>query len=328
MRHLHYGIILGLLAFFALFFFIFIRYRNSSSGLISPVSSLRQLIAPSIVPAAILTPTSVPSLTIGLVGDLGLGRNITSTARRKKDFSWSFQGISSWLSANDFTVANLESPLIKDCPEGEVGTFTFCGDPKFLPYLRSNKFIFSLANNHILNYGRDGYLQTKNYLNGFAIGSYNSQLDPDPFYKIVKNGISVGFLSFDLITYPQYDRTKIIDLVKKYDPEVDWLIVSLHWGNEYLPSAEKWRIDLGRQLVDAGADIIHGQHPHVWQPSEIYKGRYIFYSLGNFIFDQNWSSETSRTNIVRLQLTKNDILSSTTFPVVIKSNSQPWLLQK
>jgi poly-gamma-glutamate synthesis protein (capsule biosynthesis protein) len=145
------------------------------------------------------------------------------------------------------------------------------------------------------------------------------------FYTKTINNISFGFLGFDFITYPNLDKAEVIRKIRQYDPQVDWLIVSIHWGNEYLPKPEQWRIDLAHQMVDAGADIIHGQHPHVYQPLEIYKDKYIFYSLGNFIFDQSWSYATSHSQIVRLTLTKNQILKEELFPIEIKFNSQPWL---
>ena len=112
-------------------------------------------------------------------------------------------------------------------------------------------------------------------------------------------------------------------MVKKYDPYVDWLIVSIHWGNEYLPNPEKWRVDLAHQLVDVGADIIHGHHPHVLQPKEIYQDKPIYYSLGNFIFDQNWSIETSKSEIVNMTVTKTTIIDQKIIPLTIKHNSQP-----
>jgi len=76
-------------------------------------------------------------------------------------------------------------------------------------------------------------------------------------------------------------------------------------------------------MVDAGADIIHGHHPHVLQKTEIYQNKPIFYSLGNFIFDQNWSVETSTSQIVNLKLTKNEIINQQTIPLKIKYNSRP-----
>ena len=289
----------------------FILSLFTATTLISPQT---KVITPGITPA----PTAVSQVTVGFVGDLGLGRHITSTARTKNDFSWSFQGISSWLLENDFTLANLESPVIADCPRGDTGTFTFCGDPKFLPYLQSNKFVFNLNNNHILNYGLDGLSQTKTYL--------STDYFYDNFYVKTVNGIKFGFLGYDFITYPQLDKAQILARVKLVKPQVDYLIVSIHWGNEYLPKPEQWRVDFAHQLVDAGVDVIHGQHPHVWQGLEVYKGKYIFYSLGNFIFDQSWSYATSHSQIARLIFTKDKIIDSKLFPIEIKFNSQPWLM--
>src|ERR1035437_8457182 len=97
----------------------FILSLFASTVLISPQS---QLFTPTVIP----TPTVSPQVTVGFIGDLGLGRHITAIARSKNDFSWSFQGISPWLLQNDFTLANLESPIIANCPEGKTGTFTFC----------------------------------------------------------------------------------------------------------------------------------------------------------------------------------------------------------
>lgn len=222
--------------------------------------------------------------------------------------------------SHDFNLANLESPIIKDCPEGKTGTFTFCGDSRFLPYLKNNKLVLNLANNHILNYGPGGLSQTHNYL------SENNIVYFPEFATKTVNGISFGFLGYDFISYPKLNPLTLINDVKKYDSTVDWLIVSIHWGNEYLPSAETWRVDLARELVDAGADIIHGHHPHVWQSYEIYQDKPIFYSFGNFIFDQSWSYETSHSQIGELTLSKTKMENLKLYPIEIKYNTQPWLM--
>ncbi len=269
-------------------------------------------------PPITATPTPEPTVIVGLVGDLGLGRYITTIARSKKDYSWSFREISPWLIGNDFTLANLESPIIDNCPVGPTGTFTFCGDTNFLPQLKLNKFVFNLNNNHILNYNSNGLSQTKKFL----VTDYFY----DNFYLKIVNNISFGFLGYDFVTYPSLDKSEILSQIKKYDSQVDYLIISIHWGNEYLPQAEKWRQNFAHSLVDAGADIIHGHHPHVWQSFETYKDKLIYYSFGNFIFDQNWSNETSHSQIARLTLTKNKILKTELFPIEIKFNSQPVLI--
>jgi len=259
---------------------------------------------------------TTPTVKVGLVGDLGLGRHITSIARTKNDFTWSFQEISPWLSQNDFNLANLESPIIDKCPEGKTGTFTFCGDPKFIPYL--SLFILNLNNNHMLNYGIDGLNQTKVFLPQTSFY--------DNFLIKNINGITFGFLGFDFITYPKTDIPAIINRIRSVDSAVDYLIVSIHWGNEYLPQPEQWRINFARQMIDAGADVIHGHHPHVWQGVEVYKGKPIFYSFGNFIFDQSWSYETSHSQIAQLTFAKNQPIKYELFPIEIKFNSQPRLM--
>ncbi len=294
----------------ALLYALFFTSTNSKP-VISPAITVITL-----TPTA--APTIIPTVTVGLVGDLGLGRHITTTARSKKDFNWSFVNISPWLAENDFTLANLESPIITDCPFGPTGTFTFCGDTQFVPYLKNYKFVFNLNNNHILNYGQSGLSQTKDLL----ITDYFY----DNFYTKTVNGITFGFLGYDFVSYPKLDTNEIISQIKKFGPQVDHLIVSIHWGNEYLLQPEKWRTDLAHRLIDAGADIIHGHHPHVWQNYEIYQGKYIFYSFGNFIFDQSWSYNTSHSQIARLSFSKNEIYDLLLYPIEIKFNSQPVLM--
>ncbi len=275
------------------------------------------------VPTIVPTPTPVPEVTLGLVGDLGLGRFITYTARLKNDFNYSLAKVSPWLQSNDFNLANLESPIIENCPTVAHNTFKFCGDPGFLPYLYDNKFVFNLANNHINNYGQDGFIQTQSFLHSNLISYFNSHYQPSKFLQMNISGITFGFIGFDFISNPNMDKKIVVDMVKLYDPQVDWLVVSLHWGNEYVQSPERWRVDLAHQLIDSGADIIHGHHPHVWQDYEIYQDRPIFYSLGNFVFDQNWSTPTSQSNIARLTLTKDTIKNLKLFPIEIKENCQP-----
>lgn len=269
----------------------------------------------NLVPTSTPIPTLIPKVTVGLVGDLGLGRHITSTARAKNDFFWSFREIQPWLDQNDFNLANLESPIIKNCPPGPTGTFTFCGDPRFVPYL--DGFILNLNNNHILNYGLDGLNQTKSYLP-------DTSFYDNFFVKEVK-GLSFGFLGYDFITYPATNTTEIINKIKSVRPSVDYLIISIHWGNEYLPKAENWRIELAHQMIDAGVDVVHGHHPHVWQDVEHYQDGLIFYSFGNFIFDQSWSYETSHSQAARLIFQKGELPTYELFPYAIKFNSQPVL---
>lgn len=303
-----------LLSIFFLGLLVYFLKKNNSS-ILTPYSNIDSVSFLTISPTP--EPTLPIEVHIGLVGDLGLGRHITSISRSKNDFSWPFAGIYGWLSSKDFTLANLESPIIKSCPTGKTGTFTFCGDDQFLPLLKKYNFVLNLNNNHILNYGNDGLIQTKKYLT-------DDYFYEDLYIKEVE-GIKFGFLGYDFVTYPKTNQSEILKKVGESASQVDWLIISIHWGNEYLPKAEQWRIDFSHDLISAGADIIHGHHPHVWQGMEWYLGKPIIYSFGNFVFDQSWSYETSHSNIADLVVSKNTIKELRLFPIEIRHNSQPWL---
>lgn len=266
------------------------------------------------------------SVQIGLVGDLGLGRTMTTISRQKNNFTWIFSGVSDFVKQNDFTYANLESPIVKNCRVSDPYTMTFCSDPKFIPSLKDDKYILGLANNHIFNYGQSGFNQTTDYLSQSQVPFVFSTLSDTKISTKQFNNINFGFIAFDLTDPKVYkNRLQIIDFVKNKNDQADWLIIGLHWGREYQPKADKWQIDFAHQLVDAGADIIAGSHPHVFQNYEIYKDRPIYYSLGNFIFDQNWSRPTSMSYIVTLTLTKDKIVKFNLTPITIKYNSRPEL---
>lgn len=297
-------------------------FATCSHNLPTPVVPTQSYLAS---PYPTLTPTPAPNtVSIGLLGDLGLGRNITYTAREKNDFYYSFSGMDSWLLQNDLNSANLESPIVKSCPSIKANTFKFCGDTAFISPLKSYKIFANLANNHILNYGREGLEETEKLLLENQIKYVYSHKSNTKFTQVNINDISLGFLGYDLTG----SQTKPTDLeliadVKTYASKIDWLVVHLHWGNEYLPAPEAWKVNLAHQLITAGADIIQGTHPHVWQGEEVYQDRLIYYSLGNFIFDQNWSLPTSQSYAIRLTLSKNKILKTEKQAYQINNNSRP-----
>ena len=282
------------------------------------------------------TPTPVETVKIGLVGDISLGRMVTVEARRKQDFSFFLSKMKEWLSGNDINIGNLEGPVIGNCPSARAG-MTFCGDVLFLDSFLRNKMAFSLANNHVLNYGSSGFWETVELLNEKRIPWVYSHSAPGDelgteereesreFLVWEKNGVSVGVLGWDLSGGHWYREEEIVEKVKEEAGRVDWLIVNLHWGEEYREEPEKWRIDLAHKLVEAGADIIQGHHPHVVQRTEEYQGGLIFYSLGNFVFDQMWSEETRMGKVVEIELSKDEVLKKEEKKIKIYDYCQPRL---
>lgn len=249
-----------------------------------------------------------------------LGRYVNVTSQRNQDYRYPFIRTAELLNSADIAFANLETPLIADCPVTATGMI-FCAPDKAVEGLVFAGFdVLSLANNHSLNYGKEGQEETMGLLE-------QSNITPSLQSLMIKtvNGLNFGFLSFDLTVNnrPQ----PVLDGVIEAVPKVDILIVSLHWGNEYQKEPQTWQTTLARQIIEKGARVIIGHHPHVVQPVEEYDQGLIFYSLGNFVFDQPWSEETKKGQMAKVVFTKNGIESYRLFPVYIE-NSQPKLTQK
>src|SRR3990167_10074072 len=116
------------------------------------------------------------------------------------------------------------------------------------------------------------------------------------------------------------------EAVKEAKQKTDFVIVSMHAGIEYVNKPNTSQTNFAREAIDAGADLIIGHHPHVVQIMEKYKGKYIFYSLGNFVFDQMWSMATREGLMIKAYFTKSGVEKVLLYPVLIENYSQPRLL--
>ena len=127
---------------------------------------------------------------------------------------------------------------------------------------------------------------------GVGFCGHPSEADPASVYYGEDDGKSFAFVCFQSVNF-KLDMEKAVELIKETRKKVDYLIVSIHWGVEYSHKAnQKMQVEPAHEFVDAGADLVIGHHPHVVQNFEIYKGKFVFYSLGNFVFDQYWSKDT------------------------------------
>jgi len=171
----------------------------------------------------------------------------------------------------------------------------FAFDPKDVAQLKNYGFsFFSLANNHILDQGQAGFTETQKNLGelGFDYAGCADRKVDECSVKIKEiNGVRIGFLAYSMV-YGVLDEDKVVEQIKSLKKETDFVVVNMHWGVEYEQQARSNQIALAHKMVDIGADIIIGSHPHVVQEMEVYKNKPIFYSLGNFIFDQYFSRET------------------------------------
>lgn len=233
-------------------------------------------------------------------GDVNLGRMVGQQLLRG-DTGYPFRFVNSTLSKGDVVFMNLESPLSDQNGETQHPKYNlvFTGPPSGAVALRqANVTVVSTANNHAFDYGMRGLRETIVHLQGsgvqFVGTSFDSTVGATPTI-VEREGIRIGFLAyaqFVNIKGPWVGRIALYDSIQcRRDIEglhrkVDLIVVSYHGGVEYTDSpSSRLRREL-ELLVDAGADLVVGHHPHYVQGIESYHGKLIFYSLGNFVFYQ------------------------------------------
>jgi len=267
------------------------------------------------------TEISTKTTTILLTGDVMLGRSVMGTSLAKNNPNYPFEEVAEVVKSADITFSNLENPITKNCPTSNDG-FIFCTDPKMINGLNyAGVDIVNLANNHTKNYGQDGINQTKKYL----IDSGIDYVGVENLITKNINGIKFGFLGFDFVSQKptDFDYTLISD----YKKNIDVLIIMVHWGVEYVSIPNSNQKEIAKNLINAGADVIVGGHPHWVQSIEYIGEKPVFYSLGNFIFDQSWSEETKKGLAIKLTYQNNQLLKIDQLPIYMKNFAQPeWVV--
>jgi len=290
------------------------------------------------------TSVNPPALASGIfVGDVMLSRGVAHQIEKNNNLYYPFLNVFDFLKKANFVFANLEAPIING-EKIKSGEMIFRVDENLVPILKENNFsIFSLANNHILNFGKEGLNNTLNILeknNIQYVGAGKNFSEAHQPKIIEKNNIKLAFLAYNdkALSYPSNEATendsgiaimdtdevkKDIAMAKKL---ANFVVVSVHSGNEYQYEPTQTQIDFAHNAIDAGADLVIGHHPHVIQPIEKYKNGYIFYSLGNFVFDQMWSNETQESIALKIIFTSHNIKTIQIYPIVIENYSQPKII--
>ena len=288
-------IVLGLCAFAS-------SAQAAPAGSAAPTGS-----ATAPAPAAAATKPAAGTVNLRAVGDIVFGRHHDGVLLRFKNDL--FSATAPLLSAADLAFANIETPIV-DGPDvlpgggrgGPVrrglGWMRFRADPARARALAAAGFdIVSTANNHAYDFGADSIPVTRRHLEEAGVTTLGSGSEPATPRILERHGVKVGFLGATLVSNRPADPAELSYVepgkaaevlgarVRELRPRVDVVVVSLHWGVEYNQSANAGQIALAHALVDAGADLILGHHPHVVQGLERYKGAVIAYSLGNFVFD-------------------------------------------
>ena len=268
--------------------------------------------APTLEPTASLVPSieaselsrqESVSILISAAGDCTLGgqegapgyRNFKKTLEAE-GYDYFFANVRSIFTEDDITIVNLEGPLTTSKTKRKGRTFNFKGAPEYVQILSGSSVeVCNLANNHILDYTETGAKETAKVLRDANIGFCGYGL---VHYAEIK-GLKIAFLGFTQWNDSQAEAEK---LVKQIRPECDILIVSFHWGQELNYKVTKKQRNLGRAMVDAGADLVLGHHSHVIGGVEQYKGKYIVYSLGNFCFGGKRNPKDKDTYIFQQRL--------------------------
>lgn len=272
-----------------------------------------------------LDPTHIRTLVA--TGDVIPARFTDKTIRDMgNDFDYTVAMTKDILSAGDVTVINLEAPLFEGCPLTPEGGFTFCGQAGFTQALNTAGVdVATLENNHIGNYGVEGIRDTERVLDAAGI----KWADRSTPAIVDVRGLKFGFLAFNAVG-ETVDREAMTAEIKALRPQVDVLAVSFHWGAEYVnvPTtapgvADDYPPELAHLAIDAGADLVIGNHPHWVGAAEVYKGKYITYAHGNFIFDQMWSYETRLGVIGEYTFYDDTLIGVRYVPVRIDNYAQP-----
>lgn len=218
-----------------------------------------------------------------------------------------FAGVNDLIADADIAVGNLEGPFtpyesVTASLKNKALQFTF--DPALVPEMSALGFdILGLANNHTLNFGVKGLNMTREYLKNAGILYYGDPDNRDEISVVTeKNAIKIGLIGFHEFSYINF--AKVMAEIERLRPEVDVMIVTPHWGNEYQSEPSENMRKWAHEFIDRGADAVIGTHPHVIGSIEDYDDKKIFYSLGNFAFDQYFSEETMEGMAVEIVVDK------------------------
>ena len=259
------------------------------------------------------------TLTFG--GDIMLDRGVKNSVNKNfnGDYSMLFEKLKI-LKKSDIVFVNLEGPA-SDVGKDMLNLYSFRMDPSVIPALKGAGFsVISVANNHVGDWGASAFSDTLSNLKENEISYTGGGIDAGEAETpaiIEKYGIKIGYLGFSdvgpnwmeatedeagllLTNNPRFD-----EIIQNASKQVDYLVVSFHFGEEYKTKHNARQEYLAHKAIDNGAKIVVGTHPHVVQDTEVYKNGFIAYSLGNFIFDQSFSADTMQGMLLEIKLNKD-----------------------
>ena len=276
--------------------------------------------------------SATPSVTILFGGDMMFDRSVR-TAIDKSGGDFLFFCIDTALVDNDLVVANLEGPITDNTSVsvgsavGSVNNFVFTFPRSTAALLKKHHIeMVNLGNNHILNFGYSGVRTTQEALEAAGVAYFGDPIADTVTLKTV-NGIPFAFIAYN--EFGPYGGKAAATTTEQHIKEAKISgfvpVVFAHWGIEYEPFAAEYQRDLAHRFVDAGAVAVIGAHPHVVQDHEIYtstvlgagKSAPIYYSLGNFVFDQYFIEDVRHGIFVKLTFDESGVEFVEEIPITL-----------
>lgn len=292
------------------------------------------------------------TVTFLAVGDIMLSRNVAAKINQTKNIDLPFTNMADILKSTNFNFGNLESPVAAPGTKPIVGgnSLIFGAATSNLQALKDFNFgVINLTNNHAFDQGLSGLDYTRAALDNLSILHEGTGDNLDQAWQpavMAANGIKICFIgaSFSSLNdggkaTNDYvarigDETSLQSSITQSKSLCDYTVVTMHAGVEYTRAPNQAQTTFARAAIEDGADMVIGAHPHWIQSIEKYNDKYIFYSLGNFVFDQEWSRDTKEGLTLKITLTKNpDVLqgqksqtqlqSVELIPVILENYSTP-----
>ncbi|MEI7690524.1 MAG: CapA family protein [bacterium] len=285
------------------------------------------------------------------IGDVILGRHVAYKMKAYNDYTHPWLKLSGLLSKADITFADLETPLSDRISPPDEG-MSFIAPQKSIAGLKLGGVdVVALANNHSTNYGTNVFGDTLDILNKSEIKYVGGGVNSTEAYKpliIERNGLRWAFVNYNSIIgainatetsqgvakfgikpWAETDSPEDLAMIKKTiieaKKQADIVVAEFHWGVEYNPNPIQSQIDVAHAAIESGANLVLGTHPHVVQGMENYQNTPILYSLGNFIFDQEWSIETKQGVVAETYFYNKKLVNVSLIPYQIEDYNQPRL---
>jgi poly-gamma-glutamate synthesis protein (capsule biosynthesis protein) len=287
------------------------------------------------------TPNTKGALVIHGTGDVSLDPSHIP-AFRAHGYPWAWSGLGGLFQRDDLTVVNLECPAT-DVVDPAPKAFTIRCDPRALPAARRAGIdVANQANNHAYDDGPGGLLDSLNTIPSaglVAVGAGTDRRDALRAASFHINGRNVAVLGIDQVLDPMdevagpdkpgtaagHDFALALRAVRDAAASSDLVVVMIHWGIELEARPRPYQVEQAHRMIDAGADVIFGGHSHTLQGMETYRGRPVFYSLGNFVWPSRTSSG-SATALAEVVVAADGSIRGRLLPVEIVSDGHPVLV--